>query len=155
HVNSVTVGPLTLSNVDVTLANSGSGVSVSFSGDATVALVGSVHLTGTITDSTHYSFTAHISSLTIAGIHVQNADVTYSNTGLAFAGDATLPLLNTIHVSGSITDSMHYSLTAHINSVTIGGFSLTNDDLTWSNSGFSFQGYATLPVVGNVHLRGN
>jgi molybdenum-dependent DNA-binding transcriptional regulator ModE len=151
HINSVTVGGFTLSNVDVTLSNSG----VSFAGDASLALVGSVHLTGTITDATHYSFTAHINSVTIGGFTFSNDDITLSNAGLSFAGDATLPLLSTVHVSGSITDASHYSFTAHINSVTIGGFALSNDDITLSNSGLSFSGNATLPVVGSVHLSGS
>jgi hypothetical protein len=145
---TVAGGALSLANATIT-----PGGATGLAGDATLPLVGKVHLAGTATDASHYQLSASLTSVSLGGFTLSNDTVTVGNSGVGLAGAATLPLVGKVHMQGSLQGS-HYSLTAHLGSVTIAGFGLTNDTVTFSDTGISLLGDASLPLAGKVHLTG-
>jgi hypothetical protein len=139
-----------LSGADMTLSSTGLVLSAS----ATLPLVGTAKLSGTIQDATHFTLTAPIPSVKVGGFTMTNDTVTLSNTGLVLAGTATLPLVGTAKLSGTVQDATHFTLTAPIPSVKLGAFTLSNDTVTLSPSSLGLKGTATLPVVGSLNLSG-
>ncbi len=148
HFDTVKLGGFTLSNDTVTPSDSG----VTFEGDTSFPVAGTVHLKGSIQDASHYSLSRHLDSISLGGFTLSNDTVTLSDSGVTFEGDATLPLVGTVNqLKGPIQDASHYSLSRHLDSVKFGGFTLSNDTVTLSDSGVTFEGDATLPLVGDVH----
>ncbi len=150
---TITLGGFTLSNASVILGPGGATVS----GTTALPLVGSVQLTGTISDDgSQFSLSAPVSSATIGGFSLTNDTITLSNAGISLTGTATLPVVGSVTLNGSVSaDGSQFSLSAPVSSATIGGFSLTNDTITLSNTGIALTGTATLPIVGSVTLNGS
>jgi hypothetical protein len=128
-----------------------SQVGVGLVGDANLPLVGNVHLEGAIQDASHYSLNVTVADLTLAGFTLTSVLVTLSDSGVALTGDATLPLVGTVHLGGPVQDASHYKLSVAVPDVTLAGFSLTHVVASLSASGFSLKGDATLPLIGAVH----
>lgn len=145
---NITLGGFSLLAPKVTISDSGVGLE----GDASLPLLGNIHLLGTYQDSSHYSINAHLASATITGFTLTNADATLSNSGLGLMADANFPLIGAVHVMGSIQDASHYSLSAALPNITIAGFSVNGAKVTLSDSGLNLAGKANLPLVGSVDL---
>jgi sorbitol-specific phosphotransferase system component IIA len=152
QVGSVAVGGVATTSDTVTLNNSGEALA----GDASLPLVGKVHLAGTVQDAAHYSLSASLARISAGGITLSNDTVTVSNSGVGFAGNATVPPAGNVHLQGSIQPAGgHYSLTAQVGGLTVGGFGLTNTVVTMSDQGETLAGDADLPLVGKIHLQGS
>ncbi|WP_422927333.1 beta strand repeat-containing protein [Singulisphaera sp. PoT] len=147
---SVKVGGFTLTNDTVTYAK---GI-LSVSGTATLPVVGSVPLSGTINDAWTYSLAAQVPSISLGGFALSNDTLTLSKGVVTLSGTATLPVIGSATLSGSITDGTHYSLSAPVASLTLGAYALTNDTITLANGALSIKGTAALPVIGSVPLSG-
>ncbi len=147
---SLSVGGFALTKDTVTLSPTG----LSLSGTAQLPLIGSLGLSGTIKDATHYSLTAPVPSAKLSGFALTNGAATLTAIGLAFSADASLPIIGAAHLAGSIQDAAHYSLTASLPTLSVGGFALTKDTATLSASGLSLSGTAQLPVIGSLGLSG-
>ena len=144
-------GKLALANATIA---PGSGGATGLAGDATLPLAGKVHLAGTAQDASHYSLSAQVASAAVGGVTMTGDTVTLSNTGETLAGTAKLPLAGQVHLTGTVQDATHYSLSASLSSVAVGGVTLTNDTVSLSNAGVAFAGDATVPLAGKVHLQG-
>ncbi len=153
-VPQISIAGYTVTGGQVTLNSSG----ISFTGSARLPLVNngnSVTLSGTIQDATHYSFTANVPNLSLSGFNITNVVVALGPTGVTLSGQANLPLVNNVNLTGSITSTGNYSLTATVPSLpSIGGFQLTAVKLTLTNSGLALSGTANLPIFGTVTLSG-
>ena len=148
QLGSVAAAGVALTNDTVTLGQSGA----TFAGDANLPLVGKVHLTGSLQGKSSYSVSAKLGSVTIVGFGLTNDTVTLSNTGITLAGDANLPLVGKVHLTGTVQDASHFTLSVPLASIKVDGFGLTNDAVTLSQAGLSVQGNAKLPLVGTVAL---
>ncbi len=144
-------GKLALAKATIT---PGSGGTTGLAGDTTLPLAGKVHLTGTAQDTSHYSLSAQVGSVVVGGITMTSDTVTLSNTGETLAGTAKLPLAGQVHLTGTVQDASHYSLSATEASISVGGISIANDTVTVSNTGVTFAGDATVPLAGKVHVQG-
>ena len=102
----------------------------SVQGNANLPLVGSVHLNGTVTNGTQYQLSANVPTLSISGLKLTSDTVTLRNTGLTLEGNITLPLAGSVHLTGTITDTTHFSLSA--NAVQVGSFLRTNLLVQWN-----------------------
>ena len=142
------VAGVALTNDTVTLGQSGA----TFAGDANLPLVGKVHLTGTHQAKSSYSVSAKLGSVTIAGFGLTNDTVTLSNSGISLAGDANLPLVGKVHLTGTVQDASHFTLSVPSGNLKVDGFGLSNDAVTLSQAGLAVQGNAKLPLVGTVAL---
>jgi len=154
-LTNFSVGGYSLSGAVATLSDNG----VELSGSANLPLVGSVPLTGTILDGSHYSLTDSLPNVSIGGFALTNADIILSDGGLRFLGDATLPVIGTIqHLQGSIQGASNFSLSAPLSSVTVGNFMLSNNTVTLMAAGgavsLTLSGNATLPVFSTVTFAG-
>ena len=94
-------------------------------------------------------------SMTLGGHTLSNVMLTFDNSSLTVQGSATLPVVGAVNLSGSVSaDATTYSLTAPLSSVSVGGFTLTNDTVTFNNSGLGLSGQVTLPLLGQQTLSG-
>ncbi len=130
------VGGFALTKDTVTLSAAG----LSLTGTAQLPVIGSLGLSGTIADASHYSLAAPVPSAKLGGFALTNGAATVSAAGLAFSADASLPIIGAAHLSGSIQDAAHYSLTASLPTLGVGGFALTKDTVTLSAAGLSLSG---------------
>lgn len=150
----VAVGGYTLSAVALTLDNGG----LSLTANANLPLVNGgnpLSLTGRIQDSAHFSFSANVPDLSLAGFTVSHAVVTLDATGVVFAGTATLPLVNGVNLSGSITAAGSCTLTANVPDLSlIGGFQFSDAKVTLTNSSLGLSGVADLPFLGKQTMTG-
>ncbi|WP_422923895.1 beta strand repeat-containing protein [Singulisphaera sp. PoT] len=150
QVPSLKVAGFTFSNDTVTLTPTALG----FSGTAALPVVGSVPLSGNIKDTWNYNLSAQVPSLKVAGFTFSDDTVTLSSKGLSFKGTATLPVVGTATLSGTIVDASNYSLTTQVPSVKLGAFTFTDDTISLTNGALSIKGTASLPVIGPVTLAG-
>jgi|GEM_PF-5947056 len=134
----------------VNISNTG----ISISGLAELPVIGKAQLEGSISSKGKYSLTAQNVPATIHGFQLPGVSVTLSNDGLFVSGDAKLSFLGTVFVSGSVTSSAKYSLTAANQSRTIAGYSFPSLAITLSNTGLSVAGSSSLPLIGSVSLAG-
>jgi hypothetical protein len=73
----------------------------------------------------------HVLSVESNGVLYESGHPT-SLVNIGFDATGSLPLVGNAHLSGSIKDASHYSLSASLPSVTAGAFKLTNDTVTLS-----------------------
>ncbi|MCA9011876.1 MAG: HYR domain-containing protein [Planctomycetaceae bacterium] len=140
-----------LPSINVTLSNSGMAVS----GGAKLSILGTVNVSGTITSAAKFSLSASHQSETIGNYSFPDLTVTLSNTGLSVAGSSSLPsILGFVSLSGTITPTGQYSLTATSVSRAINGFSFPELTVTLSNSGLEMKGATALPIIGTASLKG-
>ena len=149
---SQSIGGYSVSNVIATVSQNG----LKLTGDANLPLLGDVHLTGPIQSADQFSFsTQPIADITVGPFSLKNTTITVSNLGLSVEGDVDLPLVETVHVEGSIQDIDNFSFsTEAIPDLDLLGFSLTNNTVSIGSAGIQFSGTTDLPVVGEVELSG-
>ena len=139
-----------LANATMALGTS----SLSLAGDATIPLLGKVHVAGTVQDASHFSLAATIPSVKVAGFTLSNDTVTLNPGGVGLKGTAALPLIGTVPLTGTINSATNYGFSAKESSVTLGGFQFTNDTVSLANGVVDFSGTATLSVLGSINLSG-
>lgn len=137
-----------LPSLTITLSHSGLYVS----GRASLSVLGDVNLAGSIASVSSYSLGATVDR-PIGGFRFASLNVTLSSTGLRVSGKATVPILGEIDLSGTVSGSSSYRLTATVNKP-IGGHQFSNLAVTLSEQGLYVVGDANLPVIGNVKLSG-
>ncbi len=149
---TLTIGGNALTGAVITLSASG----VSVSGSITLPIVGTVTLAGTIQDNTHYSLTASLPNFALGGFALTNAVATLDPSGLSFSANATLPLVNTVHLNGIIQDASDYSLSVALGTFSGLAYPLSGAVVTLTSAGIGLTGTAaSLPLAGtNVMLTG-
>ncbi len=151
-VPSVTLGGISLANTTVTLKNSG----VSFTGIATLPLIGNVALSGPVRDASDYTLSATVPHLSAGGFSLNNVVVTLDDGEIAVNGTSTLPIAGTLPLSGTVLGDAHFSFRGHVPNVDVGGFALTDADVILTSDGLRLVADATLPVLGKVrHIQGS
>ena len=124
-------------------------------GSATLPLIGAVTLSGTITSPSNYSFSGTIPTVTAGGFILTNDTVTLANGVVGLQGTATLPLVGSVTLAGTITDANDYSFSTSVPlSVTVGALSLTDAQATVANGMMGLQGNVSLPLASSVHVSG-
>src|SRR5207253_1313269 len=125
-------------------------------GDTTLPLLGSAHLTGTIRpDGSSYTLGVQLPNVSLGGLALTNAIVTFSGSTFGISGDATLPQVGAVHLTRTLqSDGGSVALSALLPSVTVGGLTLAANTVTSDNRGVMLEGDATLPVLGSAHLKG-
>ncbi len=139
-LDSMTIGGFTLTNASVELTNT------SLAAGATVALGSdSVTLNGTMDSSGNYDLTG-TADITIAGFALPSTGFELTNAPANGIKVATmLPLGDdTINLSGTVDADANYDLMATSDSITIGGFTLTNASVELTNTSLTVGATLTL-----------
>lgn len=139
-----TIGGFSLTAASIAPSVSGFGLTA----NVNLPGLGAVSLSGTVQDGTHYSLTAKLPSMTLNSTLLANATVTLSASGVSVSGTASLPLIGTVALTGTLQNGQ-YSLTANVPQISVAGFTVTGGVVTLSSSGISFTGSAKLPLVNN------
>lgn len=148
-LNTVASVPLGTTTLDFTLAYSparlcGGGASSIKLPGTTTTVAGTVNVC--LGASPSLTFDGTLSSLTVAGVTIQNAHITYAQaTGLSVSGTVSMPGVFTGTVAGSWVSPTNFSLTATA-AASLGGFTLSSSTVTLSPSGFSVHGGIDLKV---------
>jgi hypothetical protein len=155
-VPNVALGAVSLTNASVGLSSTRG---LTLSGAAKLPFVGSVDLSGQILDASHFSLSKTLGTLAVGGFSLTNANIIVSDAGVRVVGDATLPVIGTIrNLQGQIQDANDFTLTAPLNNLQIGKFTLKNDSVTLQDSAgvisLMATGTANLPVFGSVTFTG-
>ena len=109
---NVAIEGFSLASAAVTLIN---GV-VRLSGTMTIPVVGSVTVSGIVTDNTKFSLTSQLGTLALSPYSLSNAVLRLTNTGLNLAGDASF-WGKTCHFAGSVNPDGTFSLNGPLKSV--------------------------------------
>ena len=142
-----------LENAVVTLSAAGIALDGQFEN---LPLLGNIELSGQILDANHFSLQAQLpTNLTLAGFSLQTPTVSLSNAGIELGGSLAGGVItslfgNPLEIKGLIVDANTYSLSAQFNSLTLGGFTLKQNTVTFDQTGLSVSGQVKLPLFGNV-----
>jgi hypothetical protein len=145
-----TVFGFTFSNVTATLNNNGLTVTA----DVTLPVTGHLTVSGSVTSAGQYSFTGTVANVSVLGFTLTNLTATVNNNGATVDAHATLPIINTVDLSGQVQSNGNYNLTVTVSNASFLGFTLRTVTATFTNSGMSFMIDATVPLVNTVHLSG-
>jgi hypothetical protein len=80
--------------------------------------------------------------------------VHFDNAGVQVKANSTLPLVGDVSFLGSVNKDGTYSFNAKAPKVNVLGFTLTDVDVTLSNTGVQVKANSTLPLVGEVSFAG-
>src|SRR5262249_25368386 len=113
------------------------------------------HVSGAVQDADHYRFSAAVPSLTAGGFTLTGNTLVLTPDGLSLEGDADLPLVDAVHLSGTVTDADHFTLSVPLADVTIGQFTLSDNTVPLSAAGAAITAHAHLAVAGDVTFEGS
>ena len=97
------------------------------------------------------AWTPPVPNFQLGVFHLTAASVTLTSTGLSYTGTTTLPLVNSVTLTGTIQDvTSDYSMSINLGTHSIGAYSLANTVVTLNENGVGITGVATnSPLVGN------
>lgn len=135
----------------VTLSNSGLKVS----GSSSIPAIGSVSFQGSITSYNNYVLTGSINGRKIGGYSTPSGSITLKPSGLRVSGKMDAPVIGRISISGSITSTGRFYLTASNETKSFKGFKFPSLSVTVSNSGIRVSGNSSIPVLGSQRFYGS
>jgi hypothetical protein len=149
-VTNVTVLGFMLTNLTATVNNSG----VTVDAHATLPIISTVDLSGQVQSNGNYNLTVTVSNASFLGFTLNTVTATFTNAGMTFGIDATLPIVNTVHLTGQVQANGSFSVAATVPSITLFGVTLTNVTATLDNNHLTAAADASIPMVGTVHVSG-
>ena len=160
YVNSNQAGSIVVGGISITGVSANGSI---VTGTAILPLLGSVTLSGTVSDN-HYSFSRVVSNLNLGGLFtLASGTLTLDSSGIGLSGSVTVPELGSLQLNGSVQDATHFSLglaqSSSQNSISFGDFALGNPTITLSQAGAgnpsaTISGAATVPLFGAVAFAG-
>ena len=148
--SGVAVDGFTLDSATFTLANTG----LNLAGAVSLPVLGRVNLAGPVRFDNDFSLAVTAPLPTLGGFTLTAATIIPSDSGVGVEVQANLPALGNIKLVGVIASDGSYALSANLPTLSINGYTLSNVVITLNQGSLGLSGYASLPVVGTVHLSG-
>ncbi len=155
-LDSLTVAGFSLSGLSFTLANGPDAQTITWGGRLAIPSVTDVDVTGTLgTDGTYALAGDTADPITLGGFSLTTAHFGLANTTgttvLTVGAHLSIPGLLEVDLSGSYGADGSYSLTGTLDSLTVGGFTLTGLSFTLGNGPdaqtITVGGHLSLPIV--------